>query len=674
MTRERTSRDPHGKVVLSWTNKDERLITLDPMPEGARYPYRWVRPTDYRAAETRILEAVEPVGEPDAPNLLIRGDALHGLAALEVPGAAPLNLLGSVRLAYLDPPFGTQQTFQDYEDALERSIWLTMMRDRLRQVQRLLRPDGTVWVHCDDAMAGHLRVLMDEVFRPSNFIATFVWQSADSPSENTQPLATNHDYIYCYSKEEGRARLRPKPDETILRAYGKLDEATRRRYRDRLLKKNGKSSLRRDRWTMWYPIEGPDGEPVFPIHDDGRESRWGTSEKKVKGWLDANATDPDVTHHKLIWVERPGHFVRTREEPASKEEDDGLPRWRLEPDGTHWVPYTREWAPPNPVRPWPTIWATGAGAAAQTIALEAIADAEFADLDPDGPIAQALNQIATLDVLADVKTTRQAKAHQRQLFPGQPIFETPKPEELMERILTIASDRDDWVLDCFAGSGTTAAVAHKLGRRWVTVEFLRANVERYCLPRLTKVVEGTDPGGITKSAGWKGGGGFRLMEVAPSMFEEAEGVIALADWAVGGALGEATALQLGFVPEPAGPFAGRKGRMRLAVVDGIVNQAVAELILAELGEGETVLICGTGLEPEVTWQVATARPGSSAQLIPAAILNSYARPRRWTPARPKPVPAETGELAPAATAPVDRDDGHGRSAVAAVATAAETKA
>ena len=127
------------------------------------------------------------------------------------------------------------------------------------------------------------------------------------------------------------------------------------------------------------------------------------------------------------------------------------------------------------------------------------------------------------------------------------------------------------------------------------------------------------------------------------MFAEDGGTIVLADWAAGSALGETVAAQLGFWYDPAGPFCGRKGRTRLAVIDGLVNTGAIDLLLEQLDEREVLLVCGTGLDPEAATYLSSQRLGSSAQLIPAAILSAYGRPRRWAPALKKtePVLAET---------------------------------
>lgn len=535
-----------GRLELGWTNKHLTLLAHE---DGS---YEWTATSDYRVAETRLLRdvleygATHTHGERARDNLLIRGDALHALTALGRLEEFASEYLGKVRLCYIDPPFNTRQLFQQYDDSLEHSVWLTMIRDRLMQIRELLAPDGTVWLHVDDSEGHRARCVMDEVFGAENFVATFIWQKVDSPNDNKVPLTSFHEYIHCYARNKSELRLNRMADPSILKAYGAV-AADGRRYRDRLLKKNGKNSLRTDRPSMFFPITAPDGTEVYPIHDDGREACWSMGKEAVEALQAEN---------RLIWKRR---MVNEREQ---------------------WVPYTREWAPRVPTRPWSTIW-------------------------------------------TDLNTTRQAKAHLRKLFPGVTVFDTPKPEELLQRILEIGTKPGDLVLDCFAGSGTTAAVAHKMGRRWVIVERSEETVAQFTLPRLQKVVDGTDDGGITEAVGWTGGGGFRVLDVAPSMFVEDHGIVVLADWAVNGALAEATAAQLGFRYEPVPPFCGRKGRRRLAVIDGLVSQDVVRLLAQDLGEREVMVVCGTAIDPQAHALVRELVPGSVVQKIPGALLATY---------------------------------------------------
>ena len=209
-----------------------------------------------------------------------------------------------------------------------------------------------------------------------------------------------------------------------------------------------------------------------------------------------------------------------------------------------------------------------------------------------------------------------AKKEIKALFPSVGAFSTPKPELLMQRIIHIGTNPGDLVLDCFAGSGTTAAVAHKMGRKWLTVELLTENIDTFVRPRLTQVVAGSDAGGVTPDTGWTGGSGFREMIVGPSMFEDVDGSVVLADWVTGGELAEAVAAQLGYALEFDGPFAGRKGRSRLAVLDGMLTRGVAEHLIARLSEKETLMVVAQALEPDVEDFVRMQRPGSRARKVP----------------------------------------------------------
>ncbi|MBX7134971.1 MAG: site-specific DNA-methyltransferase [Fimbriimonadaceae bacterium] len=411
------------KLELTWVGKDVRP-RLEPriLLEDANLSYH----------------AAERVGEGDLfDNRLIFGDNLLALKALEQEFA------GKVKCIFIDPPYNTGSAFTHYDDGLEHSIWLGMMRDRLELLRSLLAEDGSLWVTLDDNEAHYFKVMADEVFGRANFEFTFIWRNVDSPNDNKVPVTSTHNFVLCYARDIKKLALRPLEDPSIVDAYPLIDERTGERCRDRLLKKNGRNSLRTDRPTMFFPVKGPDGVDVWPIHDDGREARWACGQDKVALHRE-NGT--------LIWKQRDKNGAMA------------------------WVPYTREFAPENPTKPYPTIW-------------------------------------------GDLDTMRQTKAHLKDVLPGIPEFATPKPEDVIARILNMATEKDDLVLDSFAGSGTTGAVAHKMGRRWIMVE-LGEHCHTHIIPRLKKVIDGDDPGGITKAVGWKGGGGFRYFKLAPSLIQK----------------------------------------------------------------------------------------------------------------------------------------------------------
>jgi adenine-specific DNA-methyltransferase len=538
-----------GRLELTWTNKDQRLLAHE---DGS---YEWLPPSDYRVAEVRLLDNAGTVGETHSDrhrakdNLLIRGDALNALTTLGQLPEFSRQYVGKVKLAYLDPPFNTGQAFEHYDDALEHSVWLTMMRDRLLQVRRLLSHDGSIWVHCDDAEQARLKVMMDEVFGPDNFVATVIWEKADSPRMDAQLFSSRHDFLLVYRmSSEWKPVPRPmNPDD-----MAHFDQTTSEgeRYRRVLLRKWGANSRRQDRPNLAYSLEAPDGTEVWPIRSDGEAGYWRWSREKYE---DNRAS--------IEWLQRK--------------------------DGS-WEPYVMQMARDATSKPPETLWR-----------------------------------------YEDVGSNRQAKAEIKALIPGQP-FDTPKPERLLRRIIEVGSVPGDVVLDCFLGSGTTSAVAHKLGRPWVGIEWSSENLDTFVIPRLSKVVTSDDPGGITEEVGWRGGGGFRMLDVSPSMFAADGGVVVLADWATNGKLAEATAAQLGFEFESDPPFTGRKGRTRLAVIDGLISTDVVELIAGALTDDERAVVCGTAVDPVASKVLRGTRAGSSVRKIPASILDEY-RHARWTP-------------------------------------------
>ncbi len=531
-----------GRLELTWTNKQLRLLAHE---DGS---YQWVPPVDYRVAEVRLLHDVDSVGAVHPAktrvrdNLLIRGDALNALTSLvELPEFAR-EYVGKVKLAYLDPPFNTQQAFEHYDDALEHSVWLTMMRDRLLAIKTLLSSDGSVWVHCDDSEQAYLKVMMDEVFGRACFVATVIWRKVDSRRNDAKQFSTDHDYILIYGKQQDWRPNREVRAPEMDAIYSNPDNDPRGPWFG-----GGDVSSPNPRPNLRYSVTAPNGLVIQPPTNG-----WRWSSDRMKQMIDEG-------------------------EICFSDQGTRLFRKRYVAD--------QENIPPS------TLWV---------------------DLDMTGH-------------------NRQAKYELKRLFnqPSAELFGTPKPERLIQQILQGGSGPGDVVLDCFLGSGTTAAVAHKMGRRWIGVEWSADTLDNFTIPRLTKVVEGRDSGGITRAAEWKGGGSFRILEVAPSMFTEDSGRVVLSDWATHRQLAEVTAAQLHFEYHVDGPFSGRQGRSRLAVVDGLVNEDVAHLLVGNLADDESVVICGTAVDPKAQEALQVLRPGSTVRKIPQSLLRQYRRRRRW---------------------------------------------
>ncbi len=525
-----------GRLELTWTNKHLRLLAHE---DGS---YEWVKPSDYRVAEVRLLHDVTTVGEVGkkraADNLLIRGDALNALTSLAKLPEFATEYLGKVKLVYIDPPFNTQQSFLQYDDALEHSVWLTMIRDRLLQIRDLLAPDGTVWLHLDDAEMHRARSVLDEVFGTDYFVGTIIWQKADTVRNDARRFSVSHDYLLVYGAPSWTANRLPRT--------GEMDQV----------------------------YKNPDNDPRGP-------------------WLAGTLISPSYRASGDFVVETPGGKVH----PPPKDTSWRVPRETFD----------------------------------QLLADNRIWFGKHGTATPQRKLFLEEAKERVVDTIWDVKEVggnRQSKAEIKKLFPEVEPFATPKPERLLGRILHIASEPGDIVLDCFLGSGTTAAVAQKMGRRWVGVEYSPETIETFALPRIRRVVDGDDPGGVSETAGWSGGGGFRVLDVSPSMFEAEDGLVFLADWMTNGKLSEATAAQLGFEYEADAPFSGRKGRTRLAVVDGVVNESVVRLLVSALPERERVVICGTGIDTDARPILRELRPGSTLRKIPAALLDDYRSSRQ----------------------------------------------
>ncbi len=486
---------------MNWAGKHDGYALIRDEETGApvQVPYDEVQP--------RLLVEAGRYGDAAADNILISGENLYALKTLAKSGYA-----GQIKCIYIDPPFNTGQAFTQYDDALEHSLWLDMMSDRVELLKELLTPNGSLWVHCDDSEQAYLKASMDEIFGRENFVTTFIWQKVDSPNDNKVPITPDHDYILCYSRNPNATNFKQKKDLSLLAAYRK-DKETGLLYRDRLLKKNGKNSLRKDRPTMFFPVTDPDGNDVYPIHDDGQEACWAMGKAGVS---------KAIAEDRLIWKRRAAN------------------------GNERWVPYTRETAPDEPARPYPTIW-------------------------------------------TDVLTTRQAKAHQRELLPNTIPFETPKPEQLIARIIAIASEEGDIVLDCFGGSGTTGAVALKMNRRFVMSE-VGEHCETHIVPRLQKVVDGTDAGGITNEVDWQGGEGFRYYTLGKSLIEkDAQTGVWRLNY-TNGRLIEAVCLQEGFKLLGRGNYHGVRGRHYAHIADCIVTQEYVDALASELAEDESLTL------------------------------------------------------------------------------------
>lgn len=629
-------RAPKGRLELTWMGKDSALI---PVADG-KYDYAWVDPGDPRAREVKSIEALEQVGEIDGPtgaseNLLIIGDSGDALRSLGTIPEYHDRYAGQVKLVYIDPPFNTEQTFEHYADQLEHSIWLTMMRDRIRDIKPLLAPGASIWVHLDDIEVHRMRMLLDEEFGPDNFITEVIWQKVYTVKNSAKHFSKDHDTILVYAVEKSVWNRNRLPRTAAMDArYKNPDNDPRGPWKAKPLQANKPYS------KGTYPVTTPGGRT---IQGPPSGTYWRISLEELK---------------------------------------------RLDQDGQVW--WGRD----------------GLGSPNTKTYLGVV----------EGKIPQ------TIWSYKDAGHNDQAKGEVQALVPGRAPFATPKPERLLRRVIEIATRPGDLVLDAFAGSGTTAAVAHKLGRRWLAIELQGDTVRHFTAPRLRQVVDGTDSGGVTTSTErvavadlpdgvspadaqnfttllgkfsdgttlpvnlatetakavrslakaddavltseeaktllsllkkvskasadgievdvmpqvrrqlraaaktgdettvhWKGGGGFSILEIGPSMYEvdDADGSVYLSAEATNGTWSKAVAGQLKFTLTPDDPvFCGTRKRQHLAVIDGVADETVVQTVVEHLGEKEKAVIVAKSVLPEAAELLQSLSPGSRIKKAP----------------------------------------------------------
>ena len=483
------------KLELTWVGKEEQP-RLEPriLLEDPEKSYH----AKFRVSDNDIFD-----------NRLIFGDNLLALKALEQ------EFTGRVKCIFIDPPYNTGSAFEHYDDGMEHSLWLSMMRDRIVLLHKLLAEDGSLWIAIDDNEAHYLKVLCDEVFGRVNFMADVIWQKVYSERMDAKAFSSSHDHILVYQKTN-RFQLGRVSIEQNQKQFNFFEENTGKRYRRRSLRKEGSNSLRQDRPNLWYSIKAPDGTDILPVKPDGTEGYW--------RWM------PDTLEQNSQLIE----FVKVKE------------RWEV---------YVKQFLDQEATRPPSTIWTTE--------------DAGH-------------NHEAKLEV---------------QSFNKDNVFATPKPERLLTRILRIATNPGDLVLDSFAGSGTTGAVAHKMGRRWIMIE-LGEHCHTHIIPRLQKVIDGTDQGGISKVVNWQGGGGFRYCKLAPSLLQKDK----YGNWIISKEynaemLAEAMCKHEGFTYAPNETVFWKQGQSTehdfIYTTTVPVTAALLETIADQMGGRETLLICCT---------------------------------------------------------------------------------
>ncbi|MEK7556024.1 MAG: site-specific DNA-methyltransferase [Patescibacteria group bacterium] len=467
---------------------------------------------DIANIEPRILEERTDLsyGDKDSENMIIHGDNLLALKAL-LP-----EYEGKVKCIYIDPPYNTGNAFEHYDDSVEHSTWLSLMKPRLELLRELLHPDhGSIWISIDDDETHYLKVLCDEVFGRNNFVANVIWQKKYAASNDAKWLSDVHDHILVYakSKDSWRPNLLKRSDELNAK-YSNPDNDSRGPWYPTNL------SVKTFSEKNYYTILSPAGKEFLP--------------PPTRCWVVSKEKYQELLSDNRIWFGSKG-ISRPYKKTFLSEVQQGT------------VPLS--------------LW-----------------------------------------FHSEVGHNIEAKSEARKLFAGQTdLFSTPKPERLLKRVLDLATKPGDLILDSFLGSGTASAVAQKMGRRYVGIE-MGEHAYTHVQPRMKKVVDGNDGLELSKVLDWKGGGGYKFYELAPSFVvidEFGNPVIDsyYNDTKLIRAMCKLTNYK--FAPSPSDYWKHGKGQGNnsIYVTTQMLSVAMVQQIVSHLGANETLLICPKKFEP-----------------------------------------------------------------------------
>lgn len=533
------------KLELTWIGKEKRAhleprILLEDVEKSLH-------------AERRVS------GNDIFENLLIFGDNLLALKTLEQ------DFTGKIKCIYIDPPFNTGQAFEYYDDGVEHSLWLALMRDRLVLLRALLSNDGSLFVHIDDNELGYLVVLLDEIFGRDNrlYIVTFKQGSATGHKAINPGCVNTSNFILIYAKS--------KPDWKPNRVFTA-------RERD---KRYGQFILNRDEdHTSWRftTVVKAFAESLGMTPTEAKRTYEDYGERLDRFALENAERVMQLARPDYEAVSAAARAVidesrQNRSRIYLLERDDHSDMYFI--GGQRILFYSDKVkvidGVPTVGEPLTTLW--------------------------DDILSNNLHKEGGVE------------------FP-----KGKKPEALIKRVLDLATEPGDWVLDSFAGSGTTGAVAHKMGRRWIMVE-LREHCHTLIMPRLSRVINSGDAEGVTDTIGWKGGGGFRYYRLAPSLLERDRfGNYVISKQYNAAMLAEAMCKQMAFAYAPSDTFYWQHGHSTeqdfIYVTTQTLSREQLHKLSDEVGPQRSLLVCCSAYRTK-----SDAFPNLNLTKIPQAVLD-----------------------------------------------------
>ena len=447
----------------------------------------WIGKDEQPQVEPRILlhDPSKDYGDPNSHNMLIHGDNLLALKALEQQFA------GQVKCIYIDPPYNTGAAFEHYDDNLEHSTWLSLMRARLIILRNLLSVDGSIWIQIDDEEQAYLKVLCDEIFGRNNFINMISVNMKNvagaSGGGEDKRLKKNCEYILAYARDYSLLPLFNGPYQ-----YTEMSDLIQQ-YLD-----EGKS------WKYTTVLVNP-GEKEYigsTVDGDGNEikvyARKGVETLSIKQIAKKDGISEKEAYKKygvnVFRTTNAQTSIRTRIIDFRKENNITEKYLSIE-----YIPRTGK----NRGQIYEQFYKDdNCNLFVWLRDTSEVIDGELYKKDLQG-------------TYWDMNPWMKNVAREGNVtFP-----EGKKPEQLIRQIIEMTTEPGELVLDSFLGSGTTAATATKLERPWICIE-LGDHAYTHCIPRLKGVIDGNDSGGISKDIGWTGGGGYKFYELAPTLMQK----------------------------------------------------------------------------------------------------------------------------------------------------------
>lgn len=490
------------------------------MAKKQKLELTWIGKGEEPRLEPRILieDQSKSYGDPTSQNMLIHGDNLLALKALEQ------DYSGEVKCIYIDPPYNTGSAFEYYDDGVEHSIWLSLMQARLEILYNLLSNDGVIFISISDDEAHYLKVLLDEIFGRNNFCGSIIWEKKRKPSFLNSQMGVVTEYILAFAKNKSLAPAFTAGNVSADETYPLYNAG------------NARSIL-------VFPV----GTVTFLRHKDGvyepQDFPEKTSLVKLKQVLEIKSGK----NANELMIEGEWRY-------GQKSINDQVN------SGDYYVVKTLKFRPRR----------------------------VFSNNDKVKKIHNLFSRAHF-----GMSTYEDATTESIALFGNNP-FDYPKPEMLISTLLGAVVNKGDLVLDSFLGSGTTAAVAHKMGLRWIGIE-LGDHAYTHSAARLRQVVDGSDQGGISKNVEWQGGGGFRFYELAPSLLAKDS----FGNWVISkefdaNMLAHAMAKQEGFTYQPSQTTYWKQGysteKDYIYTTSQYVSIEMLDAIHEGMQEGDSLLI------------------------------------------------------------------------------------